>query len=574
MIHSWNLIVLFVFLFLNFEAISQEKSANQTYNYQQLIEEYKILDQEYEEAELIEVGLSDNGKPIHLFVLSIDRTFDHWSANSSNKTIVFINNGIHPGEACGIEASLNLAKDIVSGSEKMKSILDSVIVLIVPIYNVGGMLNRGSYSRVSQNGPKEHGFRGNAKNLDLNRDFIKCDSRNARTFSRIFRKWNPDIFVDTHTTNGSDHSYTLTLIATQKDKLNPVLSNFLYNEMLDSLKYAMKSKGNEMVPYIYPLRNDPKDGIKSFLESPRYSSGYAALFDCLSFISEAHSYKSYEKRLEHTQAFLQELLLYSLENTAKIKKVRKQAIVHTLKQKRFTISWELDSNQYEELPFKGYNVKKRYSNLLEDSIEYYDRNDAYLKNVPHYSSYKSKIEVQKPTLYIIPKAYTKVLELLKINGIEYDTLDQDELINVEVYYIESYESTKQPYEGHYLHTNIRASIKEEGIQFYRGDVVVPTNQVGVRYVVETLEPESVDGFFAWNFFDGILQQKEWFSNFLFEPKAVEILKSNDSLRTAFIKKKESDHFFSKSAFAQLYYIYKNSNYYEPTVNRYPVYRFK
>ena len=554
--------------------IAKEKGLNQTYDYQQLIQEYQLLDQQYKEAKLVEVGSSDNGKPIHLLLLAKDEIFDPVSAHASEKTIVFVNNGIHPGEACGIEASLKLAKEIVSDTGKMKSILDSVIVLIVPVYNVGGMLNRGSYSRASQNGPEEHGFRGNAKNLDLNRDFIKCDSRNAHTFSRMFRIWDPDIFVDTHTTNGSNHTYTLTLIATQKDKLNPILSDFLYNEMLDPLYAAMQSRGQEMVPYVYPLKKDPKDGIKSFLESPRYSSGYAALFDCIGFITEAHSYKTYEERVKHTQAFLQELLHYAHKHNLQIKNTRRAAKEYTLNQKRYTIHWELDSNQHENIPFKGYKVKKRYSDLLEDSIIYYDTHDPYTTQLPYYSSYKSKVEIQLPSLYIVPKAYSKVLELMKINGIEYDTLEQDELVNVEVYYIDTYESPKQPYEGHYLHNNIKVRKKEESLQFYQGDAVISTAQEGVRYIVETLEPESVDGFFAWNFFDGILQQKEWFSSFSFEPKAMAILNSNDSLKMAFEQKKELDKNFSKSSFAQLYFIYKNSKYNEPTVNRYPVYRFK
>lgn len=566
--------LLIIFLVLWYLRIDgQTIGGNQTYTYTELIEEYQKLDHENKTAKLIEVGKSDIGKPIHLFVLSKDQHFNPDESEASRKTIVFINNGIHPGEACGINASLHLAKDLLDTSSPLNDILDSVILVIVPIYNVGGMLNRGSYSRASQNGPEEHGFRGNAKNLDLNRDFIKCDSKNARAFTKVFRNWDPDIFIDTHTTNGSDHTYTLTLIASQKDKLNPVLSRYMSDVMLNELYVSMENRKKPMIPYVYTLDGDPKNGIKAFMETPRYSSGYAALFDCFAFITEAHSYKTFDARVEHTQAFLEELLTFSYKNNRSIKVARKEAKQFTLDQKIFPLKWTLDSNKYDAVQFKGFPQKKRFSQLLKDSIMYYDKERAYEEEIPFYSSYRAEVEVQKPTLYIIPQAYTEVIDRLKWNKIELDTLEQDETINVEAYYIEAYDSPKQPYEGHFLHTNMKVRQQKESIRFYAGDIVVNTAQEGVRYIIETLEPQSVDGFFAWNFFEGILQQKEWFSNFSFEEKAAEIISSNDSLRMAFNQKREEEKAFRESAFQQLYFIYKASKYYEPTVNRFPIYRF-
>jgi len=561
-------------LLSNLGSIKPAEKSNYTYTYNELISEYEDLDREYSNAKLLEVGPSDIGKPIHLFVLSNEEKFSPEEVKNSGKRIVFINNGIHPGEACGINASLDLAKKLLHKKTELNKMLDSVVVLIVPVYNVGGILKRNKYSRVSQNGPKEYGFRGNAKNLDLNRDFIKCDTKNAKTFNKIFREWDPDIFVDTHTTNGSDHSYTLTLIATQKDKLNPVLSEFLYGDMLGSLYNGMEHRDKTMIPYVYPLSKDPADGIKAFLETPRYSSGYTALFDCIGFITEAHSYKPFDDRVEHTKAFLEELIIYTASNNSKIKEVREKARAHTVAQRMFPLQWTLDSTKVSQLNFKGYTYQNRYSDLLEDSIRYYDRESPFEKEIDYYLTYKSKVEVTLPSVYIIPQAYENIVELLDLNQINYERLEKDERINVEAYYIENIKSPKRPYEGHFLHSQIEVRKQNESIQFYQGDILVSTNQLGVRYIVETLEPQSDDSFLAWNFYDSHLQQKEWFSDFSFEPKAKEILATNDSLRTAFNLKKEEDKAFRESAFAQLYYIYKNSKYYEPTVNRYPIYRFR
>jgi len=124
-----------------------------------------------------------------------------------------------------------LFRDYLAKPDLFKPLLDKVVIVAIPVYNVDGCLNRGSYSRANQDGPESYGFRGNARNYDLNRDFVKCDSRNARTFNQIFRTWNPDIFVDNHTSNGADYQYVMTLIATQHNKLEAPLGEFLQNTM-------------------------------------------------------------------------------------------------------------------------------------------------------------------------------------------------------------------------------------------------------------------------------------------------------------------------------------------------------
>lgn len=546
--------------------------SNKTYTYQELIEVYQQLDRDYPSAKLVEMGKSDVGKPIHLFVINKDQLFSGKEAAQSNKSILLINNGIHPGESCGIDASVELAKQLLEQNNRMSNTLDSVIVLIVPVYNVGGMLNRGKYSRANQNGPEEHGFRGNAKNLDLNRDFIKCDSRNAKVFSQIFHGWKPHYFIDTHTTNGSDHQYTMTLIPTQKDKLNPILSNFLTDEMLPFLYRDMADKKMEMTPYIYPIKKDPNHGIKAFLETPRYSSGYAALFNCISFVTEAHVFKTYIKRVEQTKAFLESAITFSAKNNSKIKNIRQKAEELTAGQQSFAIDWELDSSRLDSVHFKGFKTNKTLSEVTNLEMMFYNKEQPISTKIPFYNSYRPKVEVNKPKFYIIPQAYESVIERLRLNQIELTECKADTLIEVTSYYIKDYTTVEKPYEHHYLHSDVKVEKKKEKLPIYRGDFLCSTDQPNLRYIIETLEPQSVDGFFAWNFMDGVLQQKEWFSDYAFEPKARNILKANPDLNKRFLEKKQQDSSFAKNNFSQLYYIYRQSKYYEPSVNRYPIFR--
>ncbi len=166
------------------------------------------------------------GRPLHLFIISGDKTFDPAELHRKGKTILLINNGIHPGEPEGIDASAQFALDILKDSEGLKKYLKNTVIAIIPVYNIGGALNRSAYFRINQNGPDEKGARRNTRFLDLNRDFVKQESRDARSFAAIYSYLDPDLFLDTHTTNGSDHQFTVTLIATQPEKMFPEMEEY------------------------------------------------------------------------------------------------------------------------------------------------------------------------------------------------------------------------------------------------------------------------------------------------------------------------------------------------------------
>lgn len=567
-----TLFLAFCFLLILSTSFAQDWKSNKTFTYDKLIEAYVSLDNEYESANLLEVGTTDIGKPLHLLIISENGETDIEKLKQEDKRIVFVNNGIHAGESCGIDASYELAKEILDPNNKLHQLLDRVVLVVIPVYNVGGMLNRGQFSRANQNGPEEHGFRANAQNLDLNRDFIKCDSRNAMILNQVFTAWDPDIFIDTHTTNGSDHQYTLTVISTQRNKQNPIIGRFQHELMVPDLFREMENSKMEITPYIYPTKRDPQYGVKDFLETPRFSSGYATLFNCISFITEAHVFKPYSDRVIQTKAFLKTVIKYVHSNASTIKKIRKEAFEFQKNQDSFPISWELDTTQFVELNFKGFETEIRKSDLTKLEMRFYDRTKPYDKSIKYYNSYRASIEVNKPKYYILPQAYRDVIERLKWNKVNMTTIKNDTQITVSVYYIEDFKTSPKPYEAHYLHSKVQVKKELQTLQFYKGDILIPCNQKNIRYIIETLEPQAVDSYFTWNFFDGVLQQKEWFSDYAFEPKAKQILAENDKLRAEFEAKQKNDSLFRKNNFDQIYFIYKRSKYYEKSAFRYPIYR--
>ncbi|HEX3386851.1 MAG TPA: M14 family zinc carboxypeptidase, partial [Mucilaginibacter sp.] len=222
-----------------------EKSSDKNYTatYAEIIAYYQNLAKQYSQMKLINYGTTDVGKPLTLVVLSRDKVFDPALIKKQNKRVLLINNGIHPGEPEGIDASMMLARDLLKKNKLPKD----VVICIIAVYNIDGCLNRG-LSRINQNGPRAYGFRGNYRNLDLNRDFIKADSKNALAFEQILNTWNPEVFLDNHTSDGADYQYVMTLIETQKDKQNPILADYTSKTLSPELYKRMKTSGYEMTP--------------------------------------------------------------------------------------------------------------------------------------------------------------------------------------------------------------------------------------------------------------------------------------------------------------------------------------
>jgi hypothetical protein len=501
-------------------------------------------------------------------VLSKDKIFDPIAIRKSNKRILLINNGIHPGEPEGIDASMMLARDLLKGDLLPKD----VVICIIPVYNIDGSFNRTGTSRANQNGPVAYGFRGNSKNYDLNRDFIKTDSKNSHSFQEIFNIWQPEIFVDTHTSNGADYQYVMTLIPTHKDKLNPILSGYMTKTMLPSLYEGMKKAGYEMIPYVNSVEETPDAGITGFLESARYSTGYTTLHNTIGFMPETHMLKDYDKRVDATYRLLQIYIDIVVRDAKVIGENKRKADEEIAKQTTFPIEWKLNENLAEDLEFKGYTAKKKPSEVSGLDRLYYDRNEPYTTTIKYWNTYQPAVTITKPVAYIIPKAWDKIIDLLKLNNVKVRQLQKDTQIDIESYYITDYKTVNSPFEGHYLHSNVKVNPVKQTLQFYDGDYVVYTNQSVNRYIIETLEPQAIDSFFNWNFFDAILGMKEHFSAYVFEDTAAELLKKNPELKKKLEAQKAKDSSLSKNAEAQLDFVYKNSDYYEKTHSRYPIAR--
>ncbi len=547
----------------------EKSNGTETATYFEAVEWYKNLDEASANILVKEMGITDAGYPLHLVLVSADGKFEPVQWHKQNKAVILINNGIHPGEPDGIDASMMLVRDIVNKKIKLP---ENVALGFIPVYNIGGSLNRGSTSRANQNGPKEYGFRGNAQNLDLNRDFTKCDSKDAKAFAQIFHFLDPDILMDNHVSDGADYQHTMTLLTTQYDKLGAGLGGWLKETFEPQLYKGMEEKKWDMVPYVNFEETDFNKGMQMFYDPPRYSSGYAALFQTISFMPETHMLKPFKDRVLATYALMQTMIEKAAVNATGLIKQRNKAKEQTIKEKNWPLSWAADTAKYDNIIFKGYEQAFKASDATDLQRMYYDHNQPYTKQLKFFNTFKPQNFIAAPKAYIIPQGWWAVIDLLKLNNVAVSQFKTDTLIEVEAYRIDDYKSYPRPYEKHHKNGSVKTSASLQKIKFLKGDCIIYLNQKANRYLVEMLEPTGDDSFFAWNFFDAILQQKEGYSDYRWDDVAAEVLKNNPQLQQQLEEKKKADVKFANSSSAQLDFIYKNSAYYEPGHNRYPVYR--
>ncbi|WP_127141034.1 M14 family metallopeptidase [Flagellimonas marinaquae] len=540
----------------------------ETATYQQTIDYYMALAREFPEINIQTIGKTDSGYPLHTVTFNPDADFNFENIRKE-KTIILINNGIHPGESDGIDATMMLYRDLATGELKAPK---NTVLVTIPIYNVGGALNRNSTTRANQNGPEAYGFRGNARNYDLNRDFIKMDTQNAKTFAQIFHMVKPDVFVDNHVSNGADYQYTLTHLFTQHNKLGGEMGEYLHDTFMPGLEQSLIEKEWDITPYVNVFNVPPEVGFSQFMDHPRYSTGYTTLWSTLGLMVETHMLKPYQQRVEGTYALMESLIDVVEKEHNTIKTLRKKTLESNLDLSEYYFNWQVDTTQSSTLNFKGFEAERFTSEVTGLPRLKYNREKPFTKETVYQDYFYPKDTVSVPDAYIVKRSWMKVIERLDANKIQYMPIKKDTTLSVEVYHIESYDTRNSPYEGHYLHSETKVTTTVKDIHFREGDLWVPTHQPGIRYLMETLEPQGVDSFFNWNFFDTMLQRKEGFSPYVFEDVALDMLQKDTLLLQEFEAKKEEDLNFSNNWYAQLNWIFERSVHFEEAFLTYPIYR--
>jgi Zinc carboxypeptidase len=462
-------------------------------------------------------GISVEGRALPLVVLSDPPISDPRDARASGKPIVFVFANIHAGEVEGKEAMQHMARRIVLGD--LRSLLDKLIILIAPIYNADGNEKINVMNRTAQNGPLGGvGVRENAKGLDLNRDYIKLESPEAQSLVRLFNRWDPHLTVDLHTTNGSYHGYHLTysiplnptidprIIAYHREKMMPVIAN----AMLTQHKFRTYYYGNFEGESPQPGGPD-KRRWEAFTHQPRIGQNYVGFRNRLTILSEAYSYLDFRRRVEVTEAFVEEILKFSAAHGDEMAKLANQVDLDTIRRGmnrqplQMGVEYEMKPlpKPVEILVGEVTKVKNSRSGrdmtvMLEDKFTPVMMQD--------FGMFAAKRSVPTARAYLFQQDGTQaIIDKLLQHGIAVEELTAPLTAEVESFAIEGIRKAGRAFQGHTAVT-LTGKFKKETVEFPAGSIIVRAAQPLGTLAAYLLEPESDDGLATWNFFDSYLEQ--------------------------------------------------------------------
>lgn len=555
----------------DFTTVAERSDYRVTASFGETIDYFRRLDSASEWIELQQFGTSPMGRPMHVAVVSKDRAFDPESAHRTGKIITLIQNGIHSGEIDGKDACMALLRDIAITRERA-DLLDSVILLIIPIINLDGHEINERFTRSNQIGPENAGFRATANWLNLNRDYMKADAPEIRAWLRLWRKWMPDFFIDDHVTDGGDWQYTVHYTMPWFPNSAPEIRAWTKEFYDPYVRKAVREDGYKIFPYAGPRRDSIENGLGIYVDIPRLSTGYTALWNRPGLLVEMHSLKDYRTRVLGNYSMLSATLEVLNANRASLKQAIHRADSLTLAAAigpvPLTFMPDGDSVMVD---FEGYEYEVVHSELTGGTYHQYDPDRPKTYHVPYFNSYRARTSVSMPRAYLIPRQWTGQVERLSWHGLRIDTLAAPLTASVEMYRLDSVRWGNESYEGH-VRASFKPVVQETTVTFSTGTFVVDMRQPGAKVALQALEPGAPDSYVGWGLWNTIFEQKEYIEDYSIEPLAARMYKENAALRAEFDLRMASDTAFAGSVRAKRDFFYKRSTFSETQLNWYPVAR--
>ena len=456
-----------------------------------------------------EVAKTTQGRSVPFVIASRPLVRTPAEARALNRPILYVQGNIHSGEVEGKEALQMLLRDLLFSGEP--NVLDSIVLIAVPNYNADGNENLAPQARArgSQNGPEMVGTRANAMGLNLNRDYIKADAPETVGSLAMFNAWDPHIFLDLHTSNGSYHGYALTY----SPSLNPAAffgGVYARDTIYPVIRQRMRSRHNfETFDYGNWNRNDSTGTWSTYEHVPRFGSNYYGLRGRIGLLSEAYSHDPFERRVASTYAFVREIMSYAAERSQSIMALTRRADEQTMAWGRnpssapaIPIRAQLARN-----PFKGDILVEDVPRTPGDTVRHQpglrpgERRSGNIRPVRMsiVDRFEPTLTRPMPTGYLLDASHAEAIRLVKMHGVTVQRLDAEWSTEVEVFTPDTVVSLNQ-FEGH-RPVRLEGRWRRETRTVPAGTYLIPTAQPLGILAVYLLEPESDDGLVTWNFLD-------------------------------------------------------------------------
>ena len=524
-------------------------------------------------------GASGQGRNLLLVVAAKDRAFTPEAARASHRPVVLVECGVHSGEIEGKDAMLALLRDIVI-SGRQQGLLDHCVLLIVPVFSPDAHERRSRTSRINQNGPEETGWRTTPIGLNLNRDYMKAESPEMRAFlSQVFTRWWPDLLVDTHTTDGLDCRYDVTWGYNHGPEGPASVTRWIETAFAGRALPAVEALGHVVGPYLY-LRDwsNPFRGFNSGDIPPRCSTGYPPLQCRPAILVETHMLKSYETRVRATydvvSALLAEVNARPQELLRAVADAEAEVIARGREpdpaKRRIALSSKFTGDSVM-FTLQGVRPTWEWSEIAGAPVVHYG-SAPFDTLVPRFFALAPEITVTQPAGYLVPREWTLVLDRLDVHGVRYRRFARAWSDTVEQTRIVSWKAASESREGHYALSVDRVESMRRWRTWRPGDAWVPLDQRSALVALHLLEAQAPDALARWNFFDTVLEKKEYGEAYVVEPLARKMMQEDPALALEFRTRVATDSAFARDPRQRLEFFYRRSPWADPEQNLIPVAR--
>ncbi len=519
--------------------------------------------------EMLSIGQSPEGRELWLIVASKEGAKTPAQLRANGRPTLFAQAGIHSGEIDGKDAGMMLLRDLREGGKKA-ALLDGANLLFLPIFSVDGHERASRWSRINQRGPVRQGWRTNARNLNLNRDYAKLDTPEMQALIRALNAWPVQLYLDLHVTDGADYQYDITFGWNLDHAYSPHIADWLDQSLGTALERDLGAMGHVPGPLIFQVdKADPSAGIYKWTASPRFSNGYGDLRHLPSVLVENHSLKPFKRRVLGTYVLLESCMQTLAQEGPGLRSAI--AADRALRRDPVPLSWKVPDGERPRFRYKAIRAERVLSEISGDLYPRFTGEKIVL-DVPVLKASEVSSSVRRPIAYWVPPAWPEVIERLRIHGLEMETLSEAREIEAEVYRIEDAQLASSAYEGRIQVKSSTPKAARQRMLFPAGSVRIPTDQPLGDLAVLLLEPASRDSFFQWGFFLEIFSRTEYVERYVMEPLARQMLAEDPGLRAEFEARLAADREFRASAAQRLSWFYERTPYYDERYLLYPVAR--
>ena len=509
-------------------------------------------------ARCIDFGITPEGRSLRALIVSRSGALHAKGLQAQQVPVLAWQGGIHPGESDGKDAGFMVLRELLAAPAKDDP-LKKIAILFIPVFNVDGHERFGKWNRPNQVGPAEMGWRTNAQNLNLNRDYMKADSPEMQAMLRLLTEWDPILYADLHVTDGADFQHD---VSVQIEPIHQAATSMRSSgiALRDAVIADLASQGSLPLAF-YPNLIEEDNPASGFAESAyhaRCSTGYWALRNRYSLLLETHSWKDYKTRVRVTCNTLRSLVQHTAAQGRDWLRLAQAADTEAMQLGGQLVELDHDAGPHVTLiDFKGYAYTREPSAISGGLVTRYDPSTPQTWHVPYHDTIVPTLTVRAPKAgYVVAAGYAApITERLAAHGIRFQTLSAPQPAQV----LESFRAsearlTPGTFEGRSQMT-VKGSWQAEIRALPAGSLFIPMAQAQARVVAALMEPQAPDSFLSWGFFNAAFEQKEYAEPYVAEQIARELLARDAKLAAEFKQKLASDKHFAASPKARLDFFY-------------------